>query len=133
MILQLSSDLTPHVYSWAGQWTNDSSVTRNFKIVGKGFVFITIGVKSDTVTDTGTVTTYIDLRTSSSYVTTLAGNANRLAAASDNMISASSTGIYHHDGTSVKDRLRCYGRCTKNGTNNWQIQAVTIGCTIEQI
>lgn len=118
---------------WSGTWSNSSSITRNYRIFGKGLVFAQVVVLSDTTNDTGTVGTYIDLRTSSSFVSTLGANANRLNTANTASIRSSSTGVYYYDGSSSNDRLRLYASCTKNGTNSWYINITTIGCTIQQI
>lgn len=118
---------------WSGTWSNSSSITRNYRIFGKGLVFAQVVVLSDTTNDTGTVGTYIDLRTSSSFVSTLGANANRMNTANTASIRSSSTGVYYYDGSSSNDRLRLYASCTKNGTNTWYINITTIGCTIQQV
>ena len=96
-------------------------------------MFAQVVVLSDTTNDTGTVGTYIDLRTSSSFVSTLGANANRMNTANTASIRSSSTGVYYYDGSSSNDRLRLYASCTKNGTNTWYINITTIGCTIQQV
>lgn len=117
----------------SGTWNGNSSITKNYQVTGRGLVIASISVLSDTSTDTGTANAYIDLRTDSAFVTTLATNANRLTASSNASIRAGATGAYYFDGASGADRLRLYAGCTKLGTNRWYLNIVTIGCTVEAI
>lgn len=117
----------------SGTWSGNSSITKNYQITGRGLVIASISVLSDTATDTGTANSYIDLRTDSAFVTTLATNANRLTASSNASIHAGATGAYYFDGSSSADRLRMYAGCTKAGTNRWYLNIVSIGCTVEEI
>lgn len=120
-------------WHYSGTWTNNSNVTRTYKISGRGLVLAMATVVSATTNDTGTVGAYVDLRTSSSFVRTLGANRNRLTSADTNAIQASATGVYFYDGTSSNNHLRLYAGCSKNGTNTWYFEFVTIGCSISQV
>ena len=96
-------------------------------------MFAQITVLADTTNDSGTVGTYIDLRSSSAFITTLAADSNRLVSANGASIRAASTGVYYYDGVSANDKLRLYAGCSKNGTAKWYINFTTIGCSIQQI
>lgn len=122
-----------HNWNYSGSWSGNSSVTRDYKILGKGLVFATATASASTTSDTGTVDAYVELRTSSSYVRTLGANRNRLTSANSAAIQASATGVYYYDGASGNDRLRLYASCTKNGTNQWHFEITTIGCAITQV
>lgn len=129
----LFMSLAMHNYTDSGTWSSNSSITKNYQVIGRGLVIASISVLSDTSTDTGTANAYIDLRTDSAFVTTLATNANRLTASSNASIHAGATGAYYFDGASSADRLRFYAGCTKAGTNRWYLNIVTIGCTVTEI
>lgn len=122
------------VYEERGSWSGNNSVTRNFKITGKGFVIMDTWVRAqDGITDTGTCTAWIDIRTASAFVTTLQQNLNRLSASSAYSIRTSAHGFYYYNGTSDANRIRAYLDCSKNGNNTWQMRITCIGCTVQKI
>ena len=121
-------------FNYSGTWSNQSNVTRDYQITGRGIVIAMPTVYSpDTVNDTGTAMAYVDLRTPSAYVRTLSDNANRLTSSSTSRIAAGVTAVYFYDGISSANRLRCYVGCSKNGTNTWFMNFVCIGCSITQV
>ena len=121
-------------YDYTGSWTNSSSTSKDFEISGEGFVIISCWVRAQRdISDTGTANVYIDLRSPSAYIRTLACNENRLASANTADIAAGATAGYYYDGTSENKRLRCYMGHSKNGTNTWGVHILTIGCNITML
>ncbi len=130
-ITAVNSSLEMHNYNWSGSWSNGSSVSRIFEVVGKGLVIINAYVLASTSSDTGQCTAQINLYNSSNADQgTLSRSGNRVSSSSEHQISANAATQYYFDGESNINRLRCYLYCTKNGTNSWRIQVTTVGCTL---
>lgn len=122
-----------HNYNWNGTWNGSSSTTQNYDINGKGLVFVSAFVRSSNSSGAGAVRTYVDLRSSSAKIMTLAENGNRLSSASTDVITAGATAAYYYDGTSANNRIQCYMGCTKTGSNAWAVRIMTIGCEITAV
>ena len=133
-VTALSNSLEMHNYTWNGSFNNGGSAARNIQITGKGLVIINVYVRNGGTDDTGQCDATIYLRnTSNVNQRLLAASANRVSSSSSHQISANAASSWYYNGSSADRRLYCSVSCTKNGTNEWRVEATTIGCTLATV
>ncbi|MBE6129550.1 MAG: hypothetical protein E7185_09775 [Erysipelotrichaceae bacterium] len=131
-ITSLTTLTTMRNYTWSGSFGEGGSVTKNFRVDGKGFVAFNIyATSAANQDDTGQITTWIDWTNSSnSTVRGLAWDGNRIGVSASFRNSSNSASQLYFDGGTTNNRLKFYASNTKAGTTTWRINMTAIGCTV---
>lgn len=114
----------------SGNFTGNSNVSKYYKVIGNGMLFVSAYTRASNSSDTGTTTTTIyQCDDQKENIDTLAFDSDRQQTANTARPAASaSLARYFEDG----ECIRVYHACTKNGSNAWCHVITTMGCQVEE-